>query len=59
MSSESLARSDIWAGTPNKAEYDGVYAAVMATERGLWFLTEYASRGTGGHTGGPRPLTSR
>ncbi len=44
MSSESLALSDIWVGTPDEAEYDGVYAAVMATERGRWFLTEYASR---------------
>lgn len=44
MSSESLALSDIWGGTPDEAEYDGVYAAVMATERGRWFLTEYASR---------------
>ncbi len=44
MSSESLARSHIWAGPPNEAEYDDVCAAVMATERGRWFLTEYASR---------------
>ncbi len=44
MSSESLALSDIWVGTPDETEYDGVYAAVMATERGRWFLTEYANR---------------
>lgn len=44
MSSDPLARSDIWAGAPNEAEYDAVYAAVTATERGRWFLSEYASR---------------
>jgi hypothetical protein len=44
MSSDPLARSDIWAGAPNEAEYDAVYAAVMATERGRWFLAEYAGR---------------
>jgi len=44
MSSDPLARWDIWTGAPNEAEYDAVYAAVMATERGRWFLTEYAIR---------------
>jgi len=44
MSSDPLARSDIWAGAPNEAEYDAVYAAVTATERGRWFLTEFANR---------------
>jgi hypothetical protein len=44
MSSDPLARSDIWAEAPNETDYDAVYAAVMATERGRWFLNEYASR---------------
>jgi hypothetical protein len=44
MSSDPLARSDIWTGAPNDTDYDAVYAAVTATERGRWFLTEYASR---------------
>jgi hypothetical protein len=44
MSSDPLARSDIWPDVPKEAEYDAVYAAVTATERGRWFLTEYASR---------------
>src|SRR5271155_3164727 len=44
MSSDPLARSKIWTGAPNEAEYSAVYAAVMATERGRWFLTEFASR---------------
>jgi hypothetical protein len=44
MSSDPLARSDIWTEVPNEAEYDAVYAAVTATERGRWFLAEYASR---------------
>ncbi len=44
MSSDPLALSGIPAGLPQEAEYDAVYAAVTATERGRWFLTEYASR---------------
>ncbi|MFZ3358059.1 MAG: hypothetical protein WA177_04790 [Xanthobacteraceae bacterium] len=44
MSNDSLALSGIAAGLPQEAEYDSVYAAVAATERGRWFLTEYASR---------------
>jgi hypothetical protein len=44
MSNDPLARSDIWTGAPSDAEYDAVYAAVTATERGRWFLTEYANR---------------
>jgi hypothetical protein len=49
MSGESLARSHIWAGPLNEAEYDDVCAAIMATERGRWFLTEYASRNRNTH----------
>ncbi len=51
MPSDPLARSDIWTGAPNEAEYDAVYAAVTATERGRWFLTEYANRNRHADTG--------
>ena len=44
MSSDPLAQADIWTGAPNDTEYDAVYAAVTATERGRWFLTQYANR---------------
>jgi len=44
MPNEPLALPDILAGLPNEADYDTVYAAVMATERGRRFLTEYANR---------------
>jgi hypothetical protein len=44
MSSDPLARSDIWTEVPSDTEYEAVYAAVTTTERGRWFLTEYASR---------------
>ncbi len=44
MSNDPLALSGIAAGLPQEAEYDAVYAAVTATERGRWFLTQYASR---------------
>ena len=44
MSSQTLAQSDKAAAPPNEAEYDAVYAAVTATERGRWFLKEFANR---------------
>jgi hypothetical protein len=44
MSNDPLARSDIWAGALNETEYDAVYASVTATDRGRWFLSEYANR---------------
>jgi hypothetical protein len=44
MSNDPLALADITAGLPQDAEYDAVHAAVTATERGRWFLTEYANR---------------
>jgi hypothetical protein len=44
MSSDPLAHADIWTGAPSDTEYDAVYAAVTATERGRWFLAEYANR---------------
>lgn len=34
----------ILAGLPGEADYDAVHAALMATERGRRFLTEYADR---------------
>jgi hypothetical protein len=34
----------ILAGLPDEADYDAVYAALMATEHGCRFLTEYADR---------------
>ncbi|HYA05198.1 MAG TPA: hypothetical protein VEF90_04850, partial [Xanthobacteraceae bacterium] len=37
-------QSSIVADLSQDAEYDAVYAAVTATERGRWFLTEYANR---------------
>jgi hypothetical protein len=44
MSNDPLALSAVMAGPPHEAEYDAVYAAVTATERGRWFLAEYANR---------------
>jgi hypothetical protein len=44
MSNDPLALSDIFPGLPKKADYETVYAAVMATERGRQFLTEFANR---------------
>jgi len=41
---QPAARSDILTGAPNDTEYDAVYAAVTATERGRRFLTEFAKR---------------
>lgn len=44
MSNDPLTLSGIPAGLPQEAEYDAVYAAVTATERGRWFLSQYANR---------------
>jgi hypothetical protein len=44
MPNEPLALPDILAALPDEADYEAVYAAVMASERGRGFLTEYASR---------------
>ena len=44
MSKDELALSALPAGPPQEAEYDAVYAAVTATERGRWFLSEFADR---------------
>ena len=44
MPNEPLVLSQILAGLPDEADYDAVHAALMATERGRRFLTEYADR---------------
>lgn len=44
MSKDPLVPSALTAGAAHDVDYDAVYAAVTATERGRWFLTEYASR---------------
>ena len=36
--------AQILSGLPDEADYDAVHAALMATERGRRFLTEYADR---------------
>ena len=46
-----LALLGIGAEPPQEAEYEAVYAAVSATERGRWFLTEFASRNRHADTG--------
>lgn len=51
MANDPLALSGIGAELPQEAEYDAVYAAVTATERGRWFLTEFASRNRHADTG--------
>jgi hypothetical protein len=44
MSKDPLAAPAIMPASSHEAEYDAVYAAVTATERGRWFLAEYANR---------------
>lgn len=44
MSNDPLPVSDILVEPPNDADYDAIYAQIMATERGRGFLTKYASR---------------
>lgn len=44
MSKDPLALSALTTGPLREAEYDAVYAAVTATDRGRWFLNEFASR---------------
>jgi hypothetical protein len=44
MSSEPLARPGIAGDALIDVDYEAVYAAVTATERGRWFLAEYAKR---------------
>src|SRR5580704_18365942 len=42
--SEPQSLPDLLAGLSDAADYDAVLAAIMATERGRRFLTEFASR---------------
>lgn len=51
LADSPLALSGIGAGPPQEMEYDAVYAAVTATERGRWFLTEFARRNRHADTG--------
>jgi hypothetical protein len=44
MPHEPLAPLDLLVGLPDEADYETVYAAVMATERGRRFLADYAER---------------
>jgi hypothetical protein len=44
MSKETLVQSGNAGAPPSEAEYNAVYAAVTATERGRWFLMEFANR---------------
>jgi len=44
MPNDPLALPQILAGLPDEADYDAVHAALVATERGRRFMTEYADR---------------
>src|ERR1700756_1594124 len=44
MSDQIFAPSGKAAAASSDAEYNAVYAAVTATERGRWFLAEFANR---------------
>src|SRR4051794_33348028 len=44
MPEEKLALSTIPPSLPADADYDQVYAAVMASAQGRWFLAEFARR---------------
>ena len=44
MSTDPLPLSAMLTGPPDAAEYDAVHAAITASERGRWFLSEYANR---------------
>ena len=44
MPSDPQLLSEILAGPPEEADYDALYAELMATPRGRWFLSEYAGR---------------
>jgi hypothetical protein len=54
MLNDSLALSDILTGLPQPADFEAVLAALMATERGRWFLAEYAERNR--HAEADRPI---
>jgi hypothetical protein len=50
MSQDPLALGGFTSAARHEAEYDAVYAAVTATERGRWFLSEYADRNRAANT---------
>ena len=50
MSQDPLALAAFTSAARHEAEYDAVYAAVTATERGRWFLSEYANRNRAANT---------
>jgi hypothetical protein len=50
MSQDPLALAGFTSAARHEAEYDAVYAAVTATERGRWFLSEYANRNRAANT---------
>jgi hypothetical protein len=50
MSQDPLALAGFNSAARHEAEYDAVYAAVTATERGRWFLSEYANRNRAANT---------
>jgi hypothetical protein len=50
MSQDPLALAGFTSAARHEAEYDAVYAAVTATERGRWFLSEYADRNRAANT---------
>src|ERR1700744_3874146 len=51
MANDPLALAGIGTEPPQEADYHAVYAAVTATERGRWFLTEFANRNRHADTG--------
>jgi hypothetical protein len=59
MANNPLALLGIVAEPPQEAEYDAVYAAVTATERGRWFLTEFARRNRHADTGALMAMLAR
>src|SRR5271154_983333 len=44
MSKGPAALADILSGLPSEADYDTVFAAIMVSEGGRWFLSEFANR---------------
>jgi hypothetical protein len=50
MSDDSLARSPSDASATAEADYDAIFATIVATERGRWFLNEHVRRYRGADT---------
>lgn len=47
MSTDPVRLSDLLTALPDDADFDAVYAELLATQRGRWFLTEYSVRNRG------------